>query len=430
VRTVWTPTYPQTADPEVLPVAETGFLVPVADTDTVRGTVTHAVETAIAEGPSRLHLVYVASWRGADPGGDDRSRRARELLDDAARWAEFDRREAGSDVEVTVETAVLGGDEYLFGADGYATELLAYADECALDEVILDPEYAPVGTPALLRPLEYELSRSSVGIREAPVERPSRRGQLVGEFNPVKFASVFGVSLAFYLLLGDPTYAFDLVTGVATATVTATALSRVSLGGDPTFPGSVLRIVRLALYVPVLLVAILKANLVVAAVILRPSLPIEPRLTRMRVLVGSGLPVTTLANSITLTPGTLTVRARDDDLYVHALVPSAREGLFAGSLERWTRFIYYGREAARLPTPEERDDCAVLQGPEADEPFHEAIPAGVRPAADGGRPRDGAAESDGRRRGETTESDVDPAADVDAPAGRDARATTPEEEAE
>jgi len=50
---------------------------------------------------------------------------------------------------------------------------------------------------------------------------------------------------------------------------------------------------------------------------------------------------------------------------VHSLLPFAREGLFDGSLERWVRFVFYGREAARFPTPRERGDTEVLQEPTA-----------------------------------------------------------------
>lgn len=366
-------------------MAESGFLVPVERTSTLRATVTQAVEEAFSGGRPAIHFVYVASWRGEDPAADRRQQAAEGLLEDAVRWAEYDQEEADPDTELTIHSAIVGTDKYLFGADQYADELLAYVEEHDIDEILLDPEYAPVGDPALLQPMENELARAAITVREAPVDRPSRREQVVSDFNIIRFASIFGISLVFYLILGDPTYTFDLVTGVASATMTAIALSRVSLNSDPTFPGSIVRLVRLAIYVPVLLLEIIKANVMIAAVILRPSMPIEPRMTRMRVLVASGLPITTLANSITLTPGTLTVRARDDNLYVHSLIPWAREGLFAGSLERWTRFIFYGRESARLPTPAERGDCAVLQGPEADEPLPDPTQPSGEAVVDGGR---------------------------------------------
>ena len=87
-----------------------------------------------------------------------------------------------------------------------------------------------------------------------------------------------------------------------------------------------------------------------------------------------------LANSITLTPCTQTVRADDQELYVHSLVPFAREGLFDGALERWVRFVFYGREAARFPTPRERGDTEILQDPDASE----TADANVNAVADGG----------------------------------------------
>jgi len=122
------------------------------------------------------------------------------------------------------------------------------------------------------------------------------------------------------------------VTGIATAAIVSVTLSRVSIDDvEPGIPRTPMRLLRGVIYVPVLLFEIVKANIEVARVILDPRLPIEPTMNRMRVIVGSGLPLMTLANSITLTPGTLTVRARDSDLYVHSLIPSARDGLFDGS---------------------------------------------------------------------------------------------------
>jgi len=67
-----------------------------------------------------------------------------------------------------------------------------------------------------------------------------------------------------------------------------------------------------------------------------------------------GLPVTSLANSITLTPGTVTVDVRERHFHVHALTQSARDGIYEGGLERAIRFVFFGRAAARIPSPRER----------------------------------------------------------------------------
>jgi multicomponent Na+:H+ antiporter subunit E len=361
----------------VFPVAETRVLVPVEESSTLRSTVSHVTSEAAADGIEAIHFVHLASWRTDDPSATRRRAAASDLLEEVAVWARYDLEDAGVE-DVAVETSIVGEEAYLFGPGDFADQLHRYADDHGIDTVILDPEYTPVGNTTLLQPMEFELASTPLSVREATVDRPARHVRIAKELTGLRFAAVFGLSFVFYMVLGDPTYWFDLVTGVASALVVAISLSRVSLDHDPTFPETPMRLFRGVIYVPVLFFEILKSNLVVARVILSPSLPIEPTMTRMRVLVGSGLPVTTLANSITLTPGTLTVRARDADLYVHTLIPWAREGLFDGGLERWTRFVFYGREAARLPTPRERDDCAVLQGPDADEDMPLL-------AADGGR---------------------------------------------
>ncbi|WP_281193943.1 monovalent cation/H+ antiporter subunit E [Halorubrum sp. F4] len=346
-------------------------VVPVESTPTLRATVTHLVESAADGEFSSIHFVVFATWRRDDPDTADREAAVDRLLERVSTWAEADLADADDvDVDdVEVVTAVVGDDEYLFGADDYVRELAAYADEHGAETVVLDPEYTPVGNTTLLQPLEFALSSTDLAVREAPVTRPTRRERLRKEATGIRFVAIFGLSLAFYLALGDPLYPFDLVSGVASATIVAITLSRISLDADPSLPRTPIRLLRGAVYVPVLLLEILKSNLVVARVILDPRLPIDPTLNRVRVIVGSGLPITTLANSITLTPGTLTVRARDGNLYVHSLIPWAREGLFDGSLERWTRFVFYGREAARLPTPRERDDVGIFQGPDATEEY-------------------------------------------------------------
>lgn len=361
-------------------------VVPVEPTQTLRATVSHVVEAAIGGEFDAIHFVEIASWRDGDPGTDDRAAEARRVLERVVAWAEADLDDADGDSgdDVAVASAVIGAEEYLFGPDDYVDVLAAYAETHGADTVLLDPEYTPVGNTTLLQPLEFALSNTSLAVETAPVRRPTRPERLRSEATGVRFAAMFGLSLAFYFVLGDPLYWFDWVTGVATAAIVSITLSRVSFDADPAIPRTPKRLVRGAIYVPVLLYEIILANLVVARVILDPRLPIEPTLNRVTVIVGSGLPLMTLANSITLTPGTLTVRARDSDLYVHSLLPWAREGLFDGSLERWTRFVYYGRSAARLPTPRERDDYAILQGPDATEELPIA-------AADGGAADDAAA---------------------------------------
>lgn len=71
-------------------------------------------------------------------------------------------------------------------------------------------------------------------------------------------------------------------------------------------------------YIPVFAWYCLKANLQVAYLVLHPAMPIRPGIVKVRTGLKSRAAISALANSITLTPGTLTVDASDEgDLYVH-----------------------------------------------------------------------------------------------------------------
>ena len=72
-----------------------------------------------------------------------------------------------------------------------------------------------------------------------------------------------------------------------------------------------------ALYVPYFLFYCLKANFDVAYRVIHPDRPIRPGFVRVRTALESDVAKTLLANSITLTPGTLTVDLVGQDLYVH-----------------------------------------------------------------------------------------------------------------
>jgi len=78
-----------------------------------------------------------------------------------------------------------------------------------------------------------------------------------------------------------------------------------------------LRLFWLVLYIPYFLYYCVKANLDVAYRVVHPDLPIRPGIVKVRTALKTNLAKTFLANSITLTPGTLTVDIAGPDLYVH-----------------------------------------------------------------------------------------------------------------
>jgi len=82
-----------------------------------------------------------------------------------------------------------------------------------------------------------------------------------------------------------------------------------------------------------LLIEIVKANLSVAAVVLRPRKAISPTIVDVQTESGP-IGQTLLANAITLTPGTVTLDVDDGCLRVHCLTRVAADGLLAGEMNR------------------------------------------------------------------------------------------------
>jgi multicomponent Na+:H+ antiporter subunit E len=83
-------------------------------------------------------------------------------------------------------------------------------------------------------------------------------------------------------------------------------------------------------YWPWLLVEIAKSNIAVARAILHPKLPISPTLVRVPASQRTDLGRVVFANSITLTPGTVSIQVDADAITVHALTAAAAHDLAEG----------------------------------------------------------------------------------------------------
>jgi len=81
---------------------------------------------------------------------------------------------------------------------------------------------------------------------------------------------------------------------------------------------SPMRLFWLLVYLPVFFYYVMKANLDVVYRALHPKMPIKPGIVKIKTQLTTESGITALANSITLTPGTLTVDLTDDGfLYIH-----------------------------------------------------------------------------------------------------------------
>ena len=101
---------------------------------------------------------------------------------------------------------------------------------------------------------------------------------------------------------------------------------------------------RLLFYIPWLIWQIIIASLQVAYVVLHPRVPINPSLVKFKTKLPNIAARVILGNSITLTPGTLTINISDDEFIVHALTKASHSAIVDGSLPKQVAKLYGRRQ--------------------------------------------------------------------------------------
>jgi multicomponent Na+:H+ antiporter subunit E len=89
------------------------------------------------------------------------------------------------------------------------------------------------------------------------------------------------------------------------------------------------KIPKKLVYFYVLVKEIIKANIMVAKIVLSPKIDINPGIIRVPIRTKTNIGITGIANTITLTPGTLTVDISDDEsaLFVHSIDATDPQGI-------------------------------------------------------------------------------------------------------
>lgn len=152
--------------------------------------------------------------------------------------------------------------------------------------------------------------------------------------------AVFILSLSLWLILNGRADVQTVIVGVPVALVVTSLWGRLRPSGpDATLAargwrGMVRLISREILYAGLLVRQIVKANLAVVRMIWAPEIEVEPCLVRLRTRLRTKAARVALADSITLTPGTVTVSLDGDELIVHALDRDMAHGLIGSAFER------------------------------------------------------------------------------------------------
>ncbi len=127
---------------------------------------------------------------------------------------------------------------------------------------------------------------------------------------------MFITAFVLWILLTGTLNSQNLIAGVAAAFVVALLFGNVFVQS----PGKCFQVTRWFWFLQYLYIFIwecIKANFDVAYRVLHPKMPIKPGIVKIKTSLKSDIARTMLANSITMTPGTLTVDIDGEYLYIH-----------------------------------------------------------------------------------------------------------------
>lgn len=141
----------------------------------------------------------------------------------------------------------------------------------------------------------------------------------------------------------------ELITGVVVSFLVALFTARFLIHEDAFHLFKPKYLANLILYIFVFIKELIKANIDVAKRALNPKLPIKPGIVKVPTEMKSDYGLAMLANSITLTPGTITMDIAEENgknfIYIHwidvATTDSKKAGeAIKGTLENWVRRIW------------------------------------------------------------------------------------------
>jgi|TARA_B110000263_G_C15312296_1_gene514419 multicomponent Na+:H+ antiporter subunit E len=148
----------------------------------------------------------------------------------------------------------------------------------------------------------------------------------------IYFFSAVVVTYLFWIVLSGHYTAVLLAIGGVSALAVVTIASRMAVIDKEGYP--IYLLLRAGWYWPWLIWQIIKSGLNVSRIILSRSLPISPTLINVKANQKTVVGIVTYANSITLTPGTISVEIENNDITVHALTQDGALDLTGGEMDR------------------------------------------------------------------------------------------------
>lgn len=159
----------------------------------------------------------------------------------------------------------------------------------------------------------------------------------------MRYITLFILSMVFWLMLTFEFTAANIIVGAVASLITSVIFARF-------FIKNVYKLIQpkrygwFLVYLVVFIWECLKANIDVAYRVLHPAMPIRPGIVKVKTTLKSDMAKMLLANSITMTPGTISVDIIDDYLYIHWIYirsddPEVYTEMITGAFEKYIKRI-------------------------------------------------------------------------------------------
>lgn len=160
----------------------------------------------------------------------------------------------------------------------------------------------------------------------------------------MKYLAFFILSIIFWLLITFSLSPANIIIGLVAALITTLLFARY-------FISDIIKILHpwryfwLIIYLLIFIRECIIANFDVAYRVLHPKMPIKPGIVKVKTGLKSDFARAMLANSITMTPGTISVDIIDDYIYVHWIYistedPEIYSKEISGRFEKYIKKIF------------------------------------------------------------------------------------------
>ena len=148
----------------------------------------------------------------------------------------------------------------------------------------------------------------------------------------MRFVLTASIMFVFWIFLSGE-FSFILLFSGIISSLLVSYISHDLLIGNGDMKLGFIRTIRFIKFLPWLLWQIVLANIDLAIRTLHPKMPINPMLINFKNNLKTDLGMVILANSITLTPGTVTIDVNENEFLVHVISEKAAQSLISGEMQ-------------------------------------------------------------------------------------------------